>query len=209
MIPSKMSVKRDNEEFQSPKRREQILEVSRDLFLERGLDKTSMKDIAQASQINRATLYRYFPDLERIAVEVSIGILREDFFPVRIAGDSKKRFASAIMAMIDNFHTLKKQFSFFAVYDSLYTDSSRLPGGETSAWYGQQLLSLLGLEPGEESGDVPPLNAARLIMIGNAVMSFLKTLAIRGRILEEEQGVGVDAELTLFRQMIARELAES
>ncbi len=65
--------------YQTPETRERILSVAQELFTERGLFDTQMKDVAAAVSISRTSLYRYFQDkqdlalaiLERLAVEMS------------------------------------------------------------------------------------------------------------------------------------------
>jgi AcrR family transcriptional regulator len=50
--------------------REWILEVAEDLFIAKGIDKVTIADIATASRLTRATLYRYFPSKEQMAQEI-------------------------------------------------------------------------------------------------------------------------------------------
>jgi AcrR family transcriptional regulator len=54
---------------------ENILEVSRELFLTRGLRATEMKDIAVRAGIGRSTLYRHFNGKEIIAFYIAKDIL--------------------------------------------------------------------------------------------------------------------------------------
>ncbi len=54
---------------------EHILEVSRELFLNRGLRATEMKDIAVRAGIGRSTLYRHFTGKEIIAFYIAKDIL--------------------------------------------------------------------------------------------------------------------------------------
>lgn len=54
---------------------EHILEVSRELFLTRGLRATEMKDIAVRAGIGRSTLYRHFTGKEIIAFYIAKDIL--------------------------------------------------------------------------------------------------------------------------------------
>ena len=46
--------------------REAILDATGELVLSRGLLAVTMSDIAEATGIGRATLYKYFPDVEAI-----------------------------------------------------------------------------------------------------------------------------------------------
>lgn len=50
--------------------REWILKVSQDLFIQNGIEKTSISAIAKAARLTRATLYNYFPSKEDIAHEI-------------------------------------------------------------------------------------------------------------------------------------------
>jgi AcrR family transcriptional regulator len=50
--------------------REKILEVARELFTERGYDKTSLRDIAEQLGITKAALYYYFERKEDILLEL-------------------------------------------------------------------------------------------------------------------------------------------
>ncbi|SHO52737.1 TetR/AcrR family transcriptional regulator [Anaerocolumna xylanovorans] len=52
-----------------------ILEVSRELFLTKGIRETEMKDIAKKTGIGRSTLYRHFTGKELIAFYIAKDIL--------------------------------------------------------------------------------------------------------------------------------------
>lgn len=51
-------------------RHQQILERSLDLFLRRGYDATSAREIAQASQMSKANLYHHFPAKDDVLREL-------------------------------------------------------------------------------------------------------------------------------------------
>jgi len=53
-----------------------IIEVSRDLFLNRGYAQTNMADIAEIAKISRKTLYRYFSSKEEIAMEIELEVFK-------------------------------------------------------------------------------------------------------------------------------------
>jgi AcrR family transcriptional regulator len=54
-----------------------ILSVSRELFLNIGIQKTEMKDIAREAGIGRSTLYRHFASKEQIAFYIAKDILSQ------------------------------------------------------------------------------------------------------------------------------------
>lgn len=51
---------------QDPRKRQQILDGARDIFLFRGYDGASMDDIARAAGVSKGTLYVYFENKERL-----------------------------------------------------------------------------------------------------------------------------------------------
>ena len=61
------------------KTRNKLVDVARQLFAKRGLDNTTMNDIAAASGKGRRTLYTYFKNKEEIYFARN-GNLRADFF---------------------------------------------------------------------------------------------------------------------------------
>lgn len=56
-------------------KKETILKVAKEMFFERGMTGTEMKEIAAACNIGRSSLYRYFESKEAIALELVIEIL--------------------------------------------------------------------------------------------------------------------------------------
>jgi AcrR family transcriptional regulator len=51
-------------------RQKYVLDAARELFAEKGIEETSMEDIAHAVQYTRRTLYAYFPSREEISIRV-------------------------------------------------------------------------------------------------------------------------------------------
>ena len=50
--------------------REWILEVAEDLFIQKGIEQVTIGDIAKASRLTRATIYKYFANKEDMAQEI-------------------------------------------------------------------------------------------------------------------------------------------
>ena len=53
---------------------ERIKRVAHSLFLEKGINNTEMMEIAKAADVSRSTLYRYFPDKNRLAFRVCLDV---------------------------------------------------------------------------------------------------------------------------------------
>jgi AcrR family transcriptional regulator len=47
-----------------------VLKAAAELFAERGIDATSMDAIAEASGVSKATIYKHWPDKDRLSLEV-------------------------------------------------------------------------------------------------------------------------------------------
>ena len=67
---------------QDPRKRKQILDGARAVFLEKGFDAASMNDIARVAGVSKGTLYVYFENKERLFVELISTEKREELFSV-------------------------------------------------------------------------------------------------------------------------------
>ncbi|WP_159459737.1 TetR/AcrR family transcriptional regulator [Scatolibacter rhodanostii] len=92
-------------------KRETILEVAKDLFFEKGIAKTEMKEIADKSQIGRSSLYRHFESKEAIALELVIELLDK----------MNQEFDQAIQAEVSGYEKVRIGLTFYIekMYDSI------------------------------------------------------------------------------------------
>lgn len=60
----------DNNHFTGAERRSEILRLSAELFADRGYHNTSMQDIAEAAQIQKASIYYYYKSKDDILSEI-------------------------------------------------------------------------------------------------------------------------------------------
>jgi AcrR family transcriptional regulator len=73
-----MAQKKENKGIYSAHRksqRERILVVAQELFIEKNIEPVTIADIAAASHLTRATIYKYFPNLKAIAFEIFKAII--------------------------------------------------------------------------------------------------------------------------------------
>ena len=61
----------------SVKKKEAVCRVATRLFVEKGFEKTSIRDIAEAGKMNSSGLYYYFEDKEAILYTILIEIMDE------------------------------------------------------------------------------------------------------------------------------------
>ncbi|QFG01000.1 TetR/AcrR family transcriptional regulator [Psychrobacillus glaciei] len=64
-------------EKQKQQRRQNIIQIAKDLFLEQGVKNIQMQDVADAAGVGIATLFRYFPKKEYLVIAASNAITDE------------------------------------------------------------------------------------------------------------------------------------
>jgi len=69
--------KMSNREQQKLQRRQNIIKIAKDLFLEQGVQTIQMQDVATAADIGIATLFRYFPKKEYLMIAATNAITYE------------------------------------------------------------------------------------------------------------------------------------
>jgi AcrR family transcriptional regulator len=83
------------------KTKDKILDVSRDLFMKKGYDATSMSAIADEVGINKSSLYYFFKDKEHLYFEIMRSALRNiiDYLK-KVENTGKYNFANIIENLI-------------------------------------------------------------------------------------------------------------
>lgn len=193
---------RQDGKHQAAGRRDSILDAAEALFLQKGLENTSMVDIASRSSITKVTLYRYFPDRHPIAFEIAIRMLRRIYTAAPSDAQEPtlsnlKRYA---MAMIENFDTLRDAYRYIGMFDHLYGD--HYPSDALAAWYKDQMMRIGWGEPFFQGSDTDFPQRKAMVMLFNTIMSFLEKMAARGELMSAEQGIALEEELLLFKLMI-------
>ncbi len=69
----------DRKEREKQKRIQAILGAAKELYARKGYQESSMADIAEASELGKATIYYYFPNKEAIYRELFISCVRDQF----------------------------------------------------------------------------------------------------------------------------------
>ena len=203
MPPSNLEKNRQGGKHQIAGRRDSILEAAESLFLQKGLENTSMVDIASQAGITKVTLYRYFPDRNPIAFEIAVRMLRKIAASAEIEGrdPSLENLRGFALAMIENFHRLRDAYRYIGMFDHLYGD--RYPSERLAGWYKNQMIaSAWGRPFFQGSGQAFPQRKP-MVMIFNTVMSYLEKMAARGELTSADGEVPLDEQLSLFKTMVA------
>jgi AcrR family transcriptional regulator len=187
---------------QIPQQRAAILDAAEELFLRRGIEPTTMVDIAARAGITKITLYRYFPNRDAIALEIhqrAIQRLAEVAGPPHIDFDAPDAAVVSIRAMVRNFDALQDAFRFMGMFDQTYLD--RASDTPLTRWVKEQIAA--------RRPDANPktlmhsfVDAERVTLAMNAMTWFLEKLAMRGELSWGADGVSLQRYLLMFEDMI-------
>lgn len=207
---SKLESIRQDGRTQVDSQRANILDAAERLFLEQGLEHTSMRDIAAGAGITRMSLYRYFPDLHPIAFEVAVRMLAKVTAAIDTGGQAGdlETIKRSILRMIDRFPQLRDAYRYLGMFDHLYGTS--YPNETLAAWYKEQIFSMGWIQILARRSEADGIiNPSQIAMIGNNTFSFLEKMAVRGELMAAEQGVSLEEQLKFFKDMIQMYLERS
>lgn len=120
-------------EQQKQQRRQNIIQIAKDLFLEQGVQTIQMQDVATAAGIGIATLFRYFPKKEYLMIAATNMIIDEMATDVgRIVEQSVSAYEKVeqileyyLGATQDPQLRLAKYFESFDLYEKIAEESPK------------------------------------------------------------------------------------
>lgn len=116
--------------------RQRILEEAEKQFIQQGIASVQMTDIAAAANINRRTLYRYFPSKDELAFEIEIMVMKQiqDYLAIDIGDTEGMNGFDKLTAYF--FHVdldqIKEQIKFTAEFDRYFQGNYPNPELERS-----------------------------------------------------------------------------
>lgn len=199
---SKLEAGRQEGKNQVDAQRVHILDAAEKLFLEKGLENTSMSDIAGGAGITRVSLYRYFSDRHQIAFELAARRMHQIISGIDLSENEKadlEKLKQAVIDLIDSFYPLRDAYRYLGMFDHLY--GSEYPNSQLAGWYKNEIFSL-GWGTVKTRMANSSLGAAQIGMILNSAMSFLQKMAVRGDLMAAEQEISLDEQLNSFKEMV-------
>ncbi|MEM9775572.1 MAG: TetR/AcrR family transcriptional regulator [Chloroflexota bacterium] len=195
---------RSEQKQQVDARREAIITAAQHLFLEKGITEVSMRDIAEGATINRATLYRYFPDRHPLTFEVAVRMLEKiataSSQGVDLNGSFEEAVKGVLLGMVHAFDELKDAYRYIGMFDQLY--GRAYPTEELAKQYQEKIFDIFGRLASAPLETIPPEKFSQLITVTNTIMSFLEKMAGRGELMGDEQGVPMQVQIEQFEQII-------
>jgi AcrR family transcriptional regulator len=213
-------------------RRERILVAACEIFVEKGIEQTSMREIAAASGITPVTLYRYFPDRHPIAIEIAARMVarivdvasrdardqfgvsdalldpREPPVTEEAVRAHRRLFCYYSLAMIDRFRDLRDAYRYIGNFDHLYAGA--YPTAELARIYRRRLREAVTAMPVLDLKKAPPEfepDRERMVALSNVIMSFLEKMSGRDVLMGREQRVPLRTQLRHFRRHVESVLA--
>jgi AcrR family transcriptional regulator len=105
--------------------REKILEVAKQIFIERGIEPVTVADIATASRLTRATVYKYFANRKEIAFELFKIIIsrwheRDKVEVWNQSGNGFQRLERSINSFCDDLLQFPEETRFVAEFNRVF-----------------------------------------------------------------------------------------
>lgn len=179
-----------------------IIKSAEKVFIDKGMFKTSMNDIAQEAGITRRTLYRYFSTKEDAAYEVTIELLNRwnnyinEVFR-ELQGDGITRLQGFFLALIDYMDKRRGIMRYLGEFDFFFTDEDvQEPSFDSKERYNSIILHsdmMIGsiLSKGINDGSIRKDIDIHLTVatMSNVLWSFGQSVALRGNIIQKETGI--------------------
>ncbi len=202
----------ERREREREERRKTIMKAARKLFYSKGLDNTTMDEIAEEAELSKGTLYLYFQSKEILALsiiketsDILNGILKA------AAATEKpgiERIADITEALTDFFKSNRDEFRFLKYMDTL-TASLGTGNDILKEWKSgiEDLIRVVldivvdGMQDGSIREDIEPDKAA--FIYSNMVISLLVRLASHQGIILMNQSLSEDDIIeTMFRMIL-------
>lgn len=197
-------------------RMEQILDAAKTLFMKKGIEKTTMQDIATEANLGVATVFRIFSKKERIAVAVATKRLEEISITFQNIAAMEVNALEKVKIILDRFTKDLFNNHNIRMLEEFDMYSARLEGPiegieAFQKEYKQVSLSFASMiEEGKVDGSIrQDLNIeATMITLINAFGTFARKLAITKSIFFIELDLEPEKQLEQFREIILDYLTE-
>ncbi len=158
------------------------MEAARDLFIQKGIQGTTLGDIATEARVTRATIYQYFSSQSDIAwaiLEENFEAVKETMWqPLEINGTGYERLAAFFASFLVYWAQHPEHFRFLAQFDTMYAgqqEVERLLGVTQRTFGGVPGHVVEVIHKGMEDGSLrsnlnPQLTAAAIINMVIAMM---------------------------------------
>ena len=148
-----------------------IIKVAKDLFLEKGINSVTIKDVALKAEMGEVTIYRYFSKKENLVVQAAIALEKEVFskyFSVDHNLSGYVQIERFYNSFLDVFNNMKNYFRFVHDFDSLIVANHLRVEEYEKNIYNYYQVFMEAYNKGLEDGSVRKLNEPNLFYMATS-----------------------------------------
>jgi AcrR family transcriptional regulator len=177
----------ERKEREKESRREAIVAAAQKVFFEKGIENTTMRDIAEETELSKATLYLYFTDKEELTFEILLLTFQRVNELIRTAADSHAtgyQKLQSISAAYMDFYREYPQYTYFSLVMDQYAHA--VAQGKESAQRCMEEIHRIqefirelleeGIRDGSIRSDIEPDKTA--VFFIHVVTSFMKRVLV-------------------------------
>ena len=189
-----------------------VIDIATELFLERSVSSVTIKDIAKASGLGEATIYRYFSGRGELLVACALK-LQERVGSIFIGGadglSGFERIEKFYIAYLSAFRESPELYRFLYEFDA-YCISEKLTGLEEYAdnmdAFKDAFLS--AYRDGVADGSVKEISSPELFYYStaHALLSLCKKLAVEGALIRQDKALDKSSEIEIMISVIVSAL---
>ncbi|KTD84060.1 TetR/AcrR family transcriptional regulator [Paenibacillus etheri] len=185
-----------------------ILESAEQIFSQKGIEKSTMQDVATEANIGIATLFRYFPRKEKLIVAVATRMLEPMLDYFKYVADLPRTCLEKIEMLFNFFIQDQNHLSIiFMVNFESYASHLNEPVEDVldfnalnrKIWHEYSRIIQNGVEDGSIRADLPVKET--LITLMNSFALFSRKLTMKKNILLLESDLDSDKQLELLKQI--------
>lgn len=190
-----------------------ILESAERIFSQKGIEKSTMQDVASEANIGIATLFRYFPRKEKLIVAVATRMLEPMLDYFKYVADLPLTCLEKIEMLFDFFIQDQNHLSIiFMVNFESYASHLNEPVEDVldfntlnrKIWHEYSRIIQNGVEDGSIRAGLPVKET--LITLMNSFALFSRKLTMKKNILLLESDLDSDKQLELLKQIFLEHL---
>lgn len=201
--------KRQQERLEAmTKRKKEVIEAAKEVFAEKSIEKTTMKDIAAKAEVGVASVYRYYSNKIDLVIEVAIDYWKNDFTytNIELEGNGIEQAAQVIDHLFEALCKQHNMLAFMEQFDN-YIISHDVTGLEE---YNQVAIK-----------DIPQLDyiIAKGILDGSirediqskeAIMTFIYLfMTLAQKMMIRNERIDSRRELEVYKEMVLKYLASA
>ncbi len=207
-------IRQSEREERKGERKDHILSCALTVFMSQGLESTTMKDIADASEIGIATLFRYFPTKKQLIIDAATILWKQEFMqlPIYLPKDYEnmsgiEQFKSLLEVFIFHYKKTPEVFRFLEQFDNYIANES--VGFEQLVEVERVMLTLKepitkAILKGRQDGTIrSDFDLSLFYMTSmHTMMSIIQKFILRGTIVYSDLEITGEAQIHLVIEMM-------